>query len=44
MRIWLDMGTAEGGDAQGDRRAVEQARALREALTGCGWTLGADLA
>lgn len=36
-RIWLDMGTAEGP------RAAPDARALRDALVGKGWSLDADL-
>lgn len=36
-RIWLDVGTGEG------RGAVEDAKALRDALVGKGWALGSDL-
>lgn len=43
-RIWLDIGTAEGRDADGARQAVDGARALRDALLARGWRLGADLA
>ena len=37
VQIWLDMGTAESPDA------IQQGRALRDALTSEGWTLGDDL-
>ena len=37
LRIWTDMGTAEG------RRALDDARMLKAALVGAGWTAGADL-
>ncbi len=36
-RVWLDTGTAEGG------QTVENARCLRDALVGRGWRLDADL-
>jgi predicted alpha/beta superfamily hydrolase len=36
-RVWTDIGTREG------RRAVEDARALRDALVGKGWREGVDL-
>lgn len=38
LKIWLDMGTAEGGGG-----AVDDARALRDALVAEGWVEGADL-
>jgi predicted alpha/beta superfamily hydrolase len=37
VRIWADMGTAEG------RRALDDARMLKAALVGAGWTPDADL-
>jgi predicted alpha/beta superfamily hydrolase len=37
LRIWTDMGTGEG------RRALDDARMLKAALVGAGWTLGKDL-
>jgi predicted alpha/beta superfamily hydrolase len=37
VRIWADMGTAEG------RRALDDARMLKAALVGAGWTVGRDL-
>jgi predicted alpha/beta superfamily hydrolase len=37
LRIWVDMGTAEG------RRALDDARLLKAALVGAGWTAGRDL-
>lgn len=44
LRIWLDMGTEEGGAAtDGVREPVRQARALRDALVSRGWREGADL-
>lgn len=44
LRIWLDMGTRERPGAASSWRSVEDARALREALTAKGWGLGEDLA
>jgi len=38
LKIWLDIGTAEGGGG-----AVEDARTLRDALIAEGWVLGQDL-
>jgi predicted alpha/beta superfamily hydrolase len=38
LRIWVDMGTAEGSGA-----AVGDARALRDALVAKGWREGDDL-
>jgi predicted alpha/beta superfamily hydrolase len=37
LRIWVDVGTGEGGSA------VSNTRELREALKRKGWTLGEDL-
>jgi predicted alpha/beta superfamily hydrolase len=37
LRLWVDMGTAEG------RRALDDARLLKAALVGAGWTPGTDL-
>ena len=37
LKIWLDMGTAEGG------RTLKDASALRDALVNKGWELGDDL-
>ena len=37
VRVWVDMGTAEG------RRALEDARLLKAALVGSGWEIGHDL-
>lgn len=37
LRIWVDMGTAEG------RRGLDDARMLKAALVGAGWRVGADL-
>ena len=37
LRIWVDMGTAEG------RRALDDARMLKAALVGAGWRVGRDL-
>lgn len=37
LRLWVDMGTAEG------RRALDDARLLKAALVGAGWTPGGDL-
>lgn len=37
VRIWADMGTAEG------RRALDDARLLKAALVGAGWAIGKDL-
>lgn len=37
VRLWVDMGTAEG------RRALDDARMLKAALVGAGWRAGQDL-
>jgi enterochelin esterase-like enzyme len=39
-KVWLDIGTAEGNTPQ---KTVEDARMLRDALAGKGWTLDGDL-
>jgi predicted alpha/beta superfamily hydrolase len=39
-RMWVDVGTAEGGGAQS---VVDDARALRDALVNSGWREGQDL-
>jgi predicted alpha/beta superfamily hydrolase len=39
LRVWLDMGTAEGRDGE----AVREAAALRDALLDRGWIHGSDL-
>src|SRR5581483_12527144 len=39
-RVWLDCGTAEGGDAAG---VVDDLRQLREVMQGKGWCEGEDL-
>lgn len=41
VRIWLDMGTKEGGKEAGDH--TQNARALRDALVRKGWKEGSDL-
>ncbi len=44
LRIWLDIGTAEGSSpAAGSNPALEQARLLRDALVAKGWREGGDL-
>ena len=43
-RLWLDMGTAEGGDANGDlTESVALLRAVRDRALARGMVLGADL-
>jgi len=44
-RIWIDMGTAEGGDRNGDGVSdmIELHRAVRDTLVGHGMKLGRDL-
>ncbi|MCC7126651.1 MAG: alpha/beta hydrolase [Acidobacteria bacterium] len=37
LRLWVDMGTAEG------HRALDDARLLKAALVGAGWRVGVDL-
>jgi predicted alpha/beta superfamily hydrolase len=43
LRIWLDIGTKEGRDAQEAQRTVDSARTLKEALIKKGWKLGTNL-
>src|SRR5439155_12103313 len=44
LRVWLDIGTAEGTPAaDGHRDWLDHARRLRDALVGRGWREGADL-
>jgi predicted alpha/beta superfamily hydrolase len=43
LRIWEDIGTAEGDNTQEEVETVDDARLLRDALVGKGWVLGADL-
>jgi predicted alpha/beta superfamily hydrolase len=39
LRVWLDIGTAEGGG-----ESVEDTQLLRDALVAKGWVVGQDLA
>jgi predicted alpha/beta superfamily hydrolase len=41
LKIWLDIGTAEGGNPEGTER---DAKSLRDALVEKGWEIGLDLA
>jgi predicted alpha/beta superfamily hydrolase len=43
LRIWLDMGTREGGNPEEAKRGVENARLLRDALLSKGWKENSDL-
>lgn len=43
LRIWLDMGTKEGGSADEAQRAVADALLLRDALVRKGWKVDRDL-
>ncbi len=43
VRIWMDMGTKEGGTPEEAQRAVVDARLLRDTLMEKGWRLGRDL-
>jgi predicted alpha/beta superfamily hydrolase len=43
VRIWLDMGTKEGSDAEDAARGVANARFLRDTLIAKGWKLDKDL-
>ena len=43
VRIWLDIGTHEGRNAEEARQAVDGARLLKETLLKKGWKLGKDL-
>ena len=43
VRIWLDIGSKEGRDAEEAQKTVADARLLKEALLRKGWKLGSDL-
>lgn len=43
VRIWLDIGTNEGGNPEEAQRTVDGARLLKETLLKKGWELGTDL-
>ncbi|MDT4968254.1 MAG: hypothetical protein QOJ64_2991 [Acidobacteriota bacterium] len=43
LRVWLDIGTKEGGNKGGDENTVNDAKALRDALIAKGWKQGSDL-
>jgi predicted alpha/beta superfamily hydrolase len=43
LRVWLDMGTKEGGSVAEAAQQTENARALRDALVRKGWKEGSDL-
>jgi predicted alpha/beta superfamily hydrolase len=43
VRIWLDIGTAEGSTTRESARIVEGVRRVRDALLARGWTPGVDL-
>jgi predicted alpha/beta superfamily hydrolase len=43
VRIWMDMGTKEGGNAADAQKAVSDARLLRDTLVKKGWKSGKDL-
>ena len=43
VRIWMDMGTKEGGNAEDAQRAVSDARLLKDTLVRKGWKPGRDL-
>lgn len=43
LRIWLDIGTAEGTEKAGTKEWLDDARALRAALVTRGWREGGDL-
>lgn len=43
LRIWEDIGTAEGDSSQDTTETVEDAAALRDALVAKGWVLDTDL-
>lgn len=42
VRIWMDIGTKEGRNAEEAQRTVEDARLLRETLVRKGWKVGKD--
>jgi predicted alpha/beta superfamily hydrolase len=43
VRIWMDIGTREGGTAEEAQKLVNDARLLKETLIKKGWELGKDL-
>jgi len=43
LRIWLDIGTKEGGNAEEAKHTVDGARLLKNALVKKGWKLEKDL-
>lgn len=43
VRIWMDIGTKEGGTIEEAQQAVNDARLLRDSLIKKGWKLGKDL-
>jgi predicted alpha/beta superfamily hydrolase len=43
VRIWLDIGTKEGGNPEEAQKTVDGARLLRETLIKKGWQIGRDL-
>jgi predicted alpha/beta superfamily hydrolase len=43
LRIWEDIGTEEGDSTQDTTETVEDAQALRDALTAKGWAVDTDL-
>lgn len=43
LRIWLDIGTSEGGNKGNSESTTKDARLLRDALVAKGWKLDADL-
>ena len=43
VRVWIDIGTAEGTEKAGAREWLDDARALRDALVSRGWREGVNL-
>jgi predicted alpha/beta superfamily hydrolase len=43
LRIWLDIGTKEGGNKASDDETAKNARLLRDALLSKGWKQGVNL-
>ncbi len=43
VRIWMDMGTKEGGNVEDAQKAVSDARLLKDTLVRKGWKHGKDL-
>jgi len=43
VRIWMDIGTKEGGTTEAAQQTVNDARLLQETLIKKGWRLGKDL-